>query len=189
MNNILDIVSYDLKVAKETQQQSHTGEVCFLCSVFKKGNKIMKNKNMTHWNERRMTQVLVVAVALMFGGVSAPLMAQTRLSSAGPQGIIPEPFFHHSFVRDGVNVPRQIVARDFEYSADIAAQIAIGTNYFTNFTEVDIVMQQCFGGGSLDDIQRDVPGPHTFSSSTLWSEVSFIYPHVSPTIYYDAYTR
>ncbi len=112
----------------------------------------------------------------------------TRLSLGTAPFIIPEPAFHHSFVRNGLfrgGVQRAIVARDFEYSAAVAAQMASGTN----FTMVDVVMQQCFGGGFLDDIARDVTGPHTFASSTLWSEFSWSLGKGAHPFYLDEFNR
>lgn len=112
----------------------------------------------------------------------------TRLSLGTAPFTIPEPAYHHSFVRNGLfkgGVTRAIVARDFEYSAAVAAQMASGTN----FTVVDIVMQQCFGGGFLNDMARDVTGPHTFASSTLWSEISWSLGNGAYPVYLDEFSR
>src|SRR5262249_15460338 len=67
-----------------------------------------------------------------------------EVSAAPVTNGIPEPSFHHSFVRD---INRQIVAADFRYAADVQAQVGM------HYSMVDIVMQQCFGGGFLNDIQ------------------------------------
>lgn len=104
-------------------------------------------------------------------GALVPLSLATpaRATRIDTGFIVPEPFFHHSFVR-GAN--RLIVAIDAQYAQDVNARIvaANGTRYST----VDIVMQQCFGGGFLNEL-RDLPGPvnHTFASAAAWSEVAW----------------
>jgi hypothetical protein len=150
---------------------------------------------MPHFNNGNWT-LLGVDVGQVTGGngggnggdINVVAVPTTRLSLGTAPFTIPEPAFHHSFVRNGLfrgGVTRAIVARDFEYSAAVAAQMASGTN----FTIVDVVMQQCFGGGFLNDIARDVTGPHTFASSTLWSEVSWSLGKGANPFYLDEFSR
>src|SRR5207249_1710312 len=80
----------------------------------------------------------------------------TRLSPGTGGTIIPNPPLHHSFVPDQNG---KIVALDYQYAVDIAA--VMNQNSGTNFSMVDIVMQQCFGGGFLDAIHSQVPGQYS----------------------------
>jgi len=123
----------------------------------------MKTKpNANRWTGRRtllLSSAMSVFVALQAGGV-------TRLSPGTGGTIIPNPPLHHSFVRDQNG---KIVALDNVYAADVASVMNSGTN----FTVVDIVMQQCFGGGFLDAVKNTVPAPYTFCSASFWSEVAW----------------
>jgi hypothetical protein len=98
---------------------------------------------------------LIAAATLWLTLGSAPASATVLMG-----GIPPEAANHHSFVRDSTGA---LVARDDQYAADIAGSYN---------GVVDVLMQQCFGGGFLDDI-HGLAQPHTFTSASAWNEVSW----------------
>ncbi len=102
-----------------------------------------------------MRRQRITIATLLLALVAAPANATVLLG-----GVAPEPANHHSFVRDFTGA---LVAQDNQYAADIAAA------YNGTF---DVVMQQCFGGGFLDDI-HGLAQPHTFTSASAWNEVSW----------------
>ncbi|MBV8905266.1 MAG: hypothetical protein JOZ22_16685, partial [Acidobacteriia bacterium] len=111
----------------------------------------------------------VCAVAWLLWGTNRDLSPTPPIAGTGA-----EPNAHHSYVR-GVcpnGAGYCIVATDRQYAADIRANFTGGA--------VDIVMQQCFGGGFKDDIQNASAAPRpgslarfTFASSTSWGRCSW----------------
>lgn len=75
---------------------------------------------------------------------------------------------HISFVRDGQG---KIVFEDWQFARDIQARTGV------KFGSVDIVMQQCYSGGFLNDVaamkKAGKAVPHTFASSAGNNEISW----------------
>lgn len=92
-----------------------------------------------------------------------------------------EPANHASYVRDGNG---RIVETDASYA--LAIQQAFGVGY----SSIDILMQQCFGGGFLNDIAK-VNGSHTFASASSWNEPALNVEKLplTPPTYLDNFTR
>jgi len=114
----------------------------------------------------RCRRILWSAVAAVGLGLAVPdVQATTRLSGF----LLPEPNLpllqHNSFVRDGAH---NIVAVDYQYAADLSSAVQDDAQW----SVVDIVMQQCFGGGFADDISAALP-TYTFASASAWSEVAW----------------
>ena len=99
---------------------------------------------------------------------------------------IDEPTNHNSVVRDagiaGTRGPN-IVANDATYAADLKANVTAGS--------VDILFQQCYGGGFLNDIMGTGPANFTAAAAARWNETALNHDQVlklaSPLL--DNYTR
>jgi hypothetical protein len=98
---------------------------------------------------------------------AALLLAWAPLSAALAQGtrrdvgnVGEEIAKHHSWVR---HLSGNTITSDAQYAADIRTQFTGGA--------VDVVMEQCHGGGFLNDVKR-LRIPHTFASSAAWNECS-----------------
>src|SRR6266508_2943261 len=102
-----------------------------------------------------------LSLCIAAGSLLALIVLQQSLATRIDFGLPAEPANHHSFVN---NANGARVARDDQYGADIA-------NFYlvNNTTIYDVVMQQCFGGGFIDDIQA-AGGSHTFASAAAWNE-------------------
>jgi hypothetical protein len=81
--------------------------------------------------------------------------------TSGLNGVPAEPAKHHSFVTDWLG---QIVATDSQYMDDVR-------NNFPG-RSIDIVMQQCYGGGFANDAAATL-GNYTFASASRWDQVSW----------------
>lgn len=112
---------------------------------------------------RQIRSIVAWLTVLLFVSLTQNAFA-TRINVGA---LPPEPGNHFSFVRDG---NRNIVALDFQYANDVRNAFA-GTQPTYSF--VDIVMQQCFGGGFLDDIDATLQQSYTFASASGWSESAF----------------
>lgn len=79
-----------------------------------------------------------------------------------------EPGFHHSFVRNN----SLSILSDTVYSDQLK---------LSGYASIDVVMQQCFGGGFLNDISAKVPN-YTFASASGWwqSALNFDLPIPGP---------
>lgn len=105
---------------------------------------------------KRLITILATGLvaALISSGVDA-----TRLG-VEPNG--PEKFGHLSFVRDH---NRKIAALDFQYATDIKNQLGKTIGAY------DILMQQCYGGGFLNDITA-TGGSFSFASASAWDQTA-----------------
>src|SRR5215467_4616918 len=103
----------------------------------------------------------IIATILMAGylvGLSSVPAALAQGTRRNVGNVANEPAAHHSWVR---HLSGNTITSDAQYAQDIR----------TNFTggAVDILMEQCFGGGFLNDIQA-LRTPHTFASASAWNE-------------------
>lgn len=112
---------------------------------------------------------------LMVTAVMATLVL-TRDASATRQrsGLVPandEPsLVHHSHVEDGLG---NVVARDDQYAADI---------FGTPFDSVDVVMQNCFAGGFVNDIETAFGAGFGFTVATAsnWNQTALNTDNMPP---------
>src|SRR5205814_7603647 len=116
-----------------------------------------------HRSLARPVMMLLCSLSVLPGLV---LATSVDLSpTPAPAGAGPEPNAHHSYVKgvcpNGIGLC--IVATDAQYAADIR-------NNFTG-QAVDILMQQCYGGGFKKTIQN--LQMFTFASATTWGKCAY----------------
>ena len=122
---------------------------------------------------------MLAILTLMVGAVQAGTIIYTGAAT-------PEPANHNSYVRDsgiaGTRGP-DIVAKDVTYAADVKGNVTAGS--------VDILFQQCYGGGFLDDLLAGGPASFTAASAARWNETALnadaVLNLASPFL--DNYTR
>src|SRR5271170_1471773 len=105
---------------------------------------LFTSKVVMFWQRsRRASMVLLLAF------ISSLAFAQGTRYNLTPAGVAdpPQPGTDNAFVRDWQG---NIVARDFQYATDVTS-VADGQPG-QPFESADIVMQQCFGGGFLNEI-------------------------------------
>jgi hypothetical protein len=77
---------------------------------------------------------------------------------------------HHSTVYDAFGAR---VAHDYEYARQLRGGPAAPRRPGARGLAVDVVMQQCFGGGLLNDVINSGIRRHTFASAASWREVAW----------------
>lgn len=82
----------------------------------------------------------------------------------GYGGVVTEPNTDRSFVRTS-SPGRSIVAADFQYVSDVQSNVTAGS--------VDVIMQQCFGGGFIGEFASSSISNLTVSSATRYNEVAY----------------
>lgn len=111
--------------------------------------------------------ISVLAAGLLAALISSGSWA-TRLG-VEPNG--PEKLGHFSFVRDH---NRKIAAMDFQYATDIKNQLGKTIGAY------DILMQQCYGGGFLNDITAIAGGSFSFASASAWDQMALNWDKSGP---------
>ncbi len=94
-----------------------------------------------------------------------------------------EPANHYSFVRDnGVGgVGRKVVAWDDQYAQALHNLVPAGS--------VDVIMQQCFGGGFINDFVKDGPDNGTIATASYFDECALNADRVIAANTLDNFTR
>jgi hypothetical protein len=105
----------------------------------------------------------VAAEAVLALPAKAQVACNANETCRNVGNVAPEPAAHHSFVR---HLSGNTITSDAQYAKDIR-------NNFTGGS-VDVLMDQCHGGGFLGDI-RGLAIPHTFASAAAWNECSADY--------------
>ncbi|MCA9310132.1 MAG: hypothetical protein KDA21_02945 [Phycisphaerales bacterium] len=121
---------------------------------------------------------MVVAVA---GDAEA-----TRISAGVP--VMPEPFWHSSYVSDGGGLGIRL--KDLDYATILDRYTGGDEHIPSRYLSVDIVSNICFGGGFLNEIDA-LPLEYTFASATGWWQGSYTHEDIleSGDVVVDNFTR
>src|SRR5262249_10138774 len=109
-------------------------------------------------------RVVSATVVITLYGLCIPTYAQPPWSWQDNPAIPPEPANHVSFVRDYSGKYSLV---DWQMKKDILDVVG------PKFGRIDIVMQQCFGGGFVGDVAAATGVPRTIVSSSAWNETSW----------------
>jgi hypothetical protein len=121
----------------------------------------------------RCAPLAAPAAGLILGLFLATPHAQATRKSTHPGGVVrPEPhlapFFHAGYVREAKapGAKQRIVATDMQYANDLLASVDTGFDAF------DIVMQQCYSGSFINDVDAALIA-YTIATACDWYETAW----------------